>query len=177
MKNIKLILAILVGLFMLGALSYAAVAAFEYLNSLYVGLEPQIAHLTMIVSIVAVICALIIASRSKTSSINSNYCERINLYHRLLVLWSERVKGASGSAEYELLSLEQLLALHGTSKVITSYINLRRSAWAGEKAEDEIFELLMKLLIEMRADLGQVEFNLDKSDLLDLLLNRHEPKA
>jgi hypothetical protein len=134
--------------------------------------------MAIIASIVAFFCAAIIASGLRAGSPNSVPAEKATLYQHLLVHLSERLKGASGGegrvADGDLIGLEQRLALNGSPKVIAAYMNLRKSAVQEGKLGDESRELLKKLLLEMRADIGRTEFNLNKNVLLDLMLGRAE---
>jgi hypothetical protein len=96
----------------------------------------------------------------------------------LLALCSQQLKSSSageerGGADSDLTGVEQLLALHGSPKVITAYMNLRKLAGQEGMPGDESHDLLKNLLVEMRADIGRSESNLNKNDLLDLLLGRH----
>ena len=176
MKIISLTLAILVGLLLLGAIGYAGIASIGYLNTLYMSMDPQVARVTTIASIVAIFCALMIASGLKSNNPNSLPAEKVTLYQQLLVHWSEFLKNASVGevrvADGELVSLEQRLALHGNPKVIAAHINLCKSTEQEGKLGDKSRDMLKKLHIEMRADIGRTEMNLNKNGPLDLLLGR-----
>lgn len=174
MKIINPTLTILISLLLLGAIGYAGLAAFDYLGTLYQGLEPQVARITTIASVVAVFCALIVAGSLKSGG-QCVSAERIALYQQLLGHWAERLNVQNVEeriAGNELAGLEQSLALQGSQKVVAAYMNLRNSATQDGKADDELRELMKKLVMEMRADIGRAEFNLNKNDLLDLLLGK-----
>lgn len=179
MKKASVILGVILGLTLLAAFLAGGYFLFEYIASLFGTLEPQLKTLAIIATIVAFFCAAIIASRLKAGGTNNISAARENLYQQLLVHWSERLKDVSGSegcvADDEIIALEQRLALHGSSKVIAAYMNLRKSIGHEGKLGDESRELLKKLLLEMRVDIGRTEYNLNKNDLLDLLLGHHQP--
>lgn len=175
MKAVGLIIGVLVGLATLGAISVLGVSAVKYLSAFYLSLEPQTARLAVMATAVALICALIIAGALKTSARYAASAETAGLYGRLIAAWGERMKrpGAGREADAEFDELERLLALQANARVIAAHLALRRAA--GE-AGDEHHELLRKLAVEMRAELRGTREWLDKSQLLDLLLNRNSGK-
>ena len=177
MKTTGTFLGMCFGLALLAVFLVGSYYLFEYVASLFGTLDPQLKTMAIIASIVAFFCAAIIASGLKARSPNSVPAEKATLYQQLVVHWSKLLKSASGGEgrmpDSELIVLEQRLALHGSPKVIAAYMNLRKSAGQEGKPGDEYRDMLKKLLIEMRADIGRTEMNLNKNDLLDLLLGRH----
>lgn len=181
MKAFGTLLGMVFGLVLLAAFLVGGYFLFKYVVDLFDTLEPQVKAITVIASIVAVLCAMIIAgglrSRSQKEDSSSTAIEKTNSYERLLTFWSERLKRLAGGeglvADSELINLEQQLALHGSSKVITAYMKLRRLARQGGEPGGEVPSLLNKLALEMREDLGRATLNLEGSDLLDLLLGRN----
>lgn len=176
MKKFSIFLGLIIGCTLLAFFLTGTYFLFEYIGSLFGTLEPQLKTIMIIATIVAFFCAAIIASGLKASSPNNVSTEKEILYQRLLVFWNERLKqlsGGEGQVVGDLVGLEQQLALHGSPKVIAGYMNLRRLTKQEGKPGDDAIELLTKLLVEMRADIGRTEFNLNKSDLVDLLLERY----
>ena len=153
---------------------------FKYIASVFATLEPQVETLAAIASVVAVLCAVIIAEGLKARGQNEHHSiatsEKAKIYERLLFLCCEQLKRHGNrdepAADAELVKLEQLLALHGSVKIITAYDKLRRLAKRAGKPGDTAPALLSKLLMEMRGDLGRTEFIRKENDLLDLLLGR-----
>lgn len=176
MKAFGTFVGVLIGLSLLAIFLTAIYYLYEYVVSLFGSFEPQLKNIMIAVAIVAIFCAVIIATGLRASGSNNVSSERINLYQRLLVLWSERLRQTAEVAEIEKADgspgLEQQLALHGSPKVITAYMNLQRAISQEGKVADDAIELLKKLLIEMRADIGRTEFNIKKIDLVDLLMGR-----
>lgn len=174
MKKFSTFIGMILGLALLASFLAGGYFLFEYIASLFGTLESQLKTVIIIATIVAFVCAAIIASGLKASG---TYCipvERISIYQQLLVYWSELLKvgGEGRAANGELTGMEQALALHGSSKVIVAYMNLRKSAGKNGELSGVSRELLKKLLLEMREYIGRTELNLNKSDLLDLLLGR-----
>lgn len=153
---------------------------FKYIASVFATLEPQVATLAAIASVVALLCAVIIAeglkARGQKDYLSLATVEKMKTYEQLLSLWSEEFKrdvsGDAREAEVELVKLEQLLVLHGSAKVITAYDKLRRLVKQDGKPGDTALALLSKLLMEMRRDMGRTEFIRKENDLLELLLRR-----
>ena len=177
MKTFSTFIGVLFGLAFLTILLTAIYYLYEYVVSLFGSFEPQLKTIMIVVTIVAIFCAVIIASGLRACSSNNVSSERIKLYQRLLVLWSERLRHPAEvegiGKEDGTLGLEQQLALHGSPKVISAYMNLRRAIGKEGKITDDANEMLKKLLIEMRRDIGRSDLNFNKIDLLDLLMGRH----
>lgn len=177
MKSVTVFIGAIFGFVSLALILYGFYFLFEYVSSLYGTLEPQLKTITIIASLVAFFCAVIIASGLKASSQNIVPSEKINLYQRLLVLWSGHLKQSTveemWGVESELVGLEQQLVLLGSARVVTAYLNLRRPTKQEGKPGDDAIELLQKLLVEMRTDIGRKEHKFNKSDVLDLLLERN----
>ena len=178
MKIISTFFGVLFGVALLAALLTGGYFLFRYIVSVFNTLEPQFETLATIASIVAVLCAVIIAEGLKARSQNEYLAivsvEKAKIYEALLSFLIAHLKmqekGDVLAVDAELVKFEQLLALHGSAKLITAYINLRRFLTNEKIPGNEASELFKKLLVEMRADLGRTEFNLNKKDLLNLLL-------
>lgn len=180
MKALGTFLGVVFGLALLAALAAGIYFLFQYVVGLFDILNPQQQALIMIASMVVLSCALIIAGGLKArhyKEASSLAIEKANMYERLLVYWGDQLKQQIGGKELiiegELGKLEQQLVLHGSQKVITAYTNLRRHVLQQGDTGSEISDLLNKLMLEMRADLGRADWNVKGNDLLDLLLGRH----
>lgn len=180
MKAFGNLLGVVLGLALLVGFLAGGYYLFNYIVNVFGTLEPQLKTITAIASVVALLCATIIAgglkARSQKEITSSLIVEKANIYLQLLSLWSKQLNNSLGGEKWpenvELTHLEQLLALYGGSKVITAYVNLRRLVGQELKAGDEVPTLLNTLVTEMRGDLGYTESNLNENDLLDLLLGR-----
>jgi hypothetical protein len=178
------------GTFLGTALALAILAAFiagGYYSYLYIDgildtLNPYDRTMVLIATAVAIFCSLIIAgglrSRIATAGVTG---QKVIVYEQLLLSMADRlnrVNTDSGSKadEGKHLSLERLLALHASSKVMAIYIQFKKTMSEGprEKNEDEIPKLLQRFILAMRADLGHRETNLKEKDFMDLLLGRIE---
>ena len=174
-------LGVVLGLTLLVAFLAGGYFLFRYIVEVFGELDPAVATLTAIASVVALLCAAIIANglrgRGQKHQETSIRADKAALYEQLLTLWGERLKRQERKdnpvAEDELLKLERLLALRGSPKVIMAYVELQRLARRKGLSGDGVPELLNKLVMEMRKDLGRGVLNLSDSDVLDLLLARY----
>lgn len=181
LKILSTFLGMVFGVALLAAFLTGGYALFRHIAGVFATLQPQVATLAAIASVVAVLCAVIIAEGSKARGqreyLAVSAVDKAKLYERLLSLWSGQVKrqanGDLSMEDMELVKLEKLLALHGNAKVIAAHMKLRRSVKQDEKPGENADELLKKLLVEMRANIGRTEYTINKNDLLDLLLARH----
>ncbi len=176
MKRLGTLIGVVAALGLLGILLIGGYSMFKHLVSMLDTLGPQGETIVGVASVVALLCAVIIAWGYKAGWRNAAYPERASGYERLLSIWcrSLGMSGADLGIEREIAELERALALHGGAKVISAHLALRRA----KENDDELNELLQKLAVAMREDIrGQEETWLDKNQLLDLLLSRHPPKA
>jgi hypothetical protein len=178
MKTFGTFLGTLLGLALLAAFLTGGYFLFKYVANLFGTLEPQAETIVMIAAIVAFLCAAIIASGLKARCTNEGATvQKAAVYERLAAFRADQLKrektGAEGRADdSELVKLEQLLALHGSPKVIKAYMELRQIGREAEKENSEILGLMNKLVLAMRADLGRKELNVKEKDIYDLLLGR-----
>ena len=85
------------------------------------------------------------------------------------VLVTATMNRHEGNSSYFPLSVEFEERFYAAGQILGSRF-MRREG----KPSDESLELLKKLLLEMRTDIWRTEFNVNKNDLLDLLLGRVE---
>ena|SRR5437870_3903726 len=166
------------GLALLFALLASGYLLFKYVGNVFASLEPQVETLAAIASVVALLCAVIIAeglkARRQADAILG--AEKARIYGELLSVCCERLRhGGEDSANAELARVEQSLALHGAARVVSAYVAFRRLTRPNEqhdKPDDTASAHLIKLLTEMRADLGHAALVRHENDILDMLLGR-----
>lgn len=181
MKALSTFFGIIIGLALLAALFAGCYYLFKYAVEVFGTLEPQLATLTVIASIVAIFCTSIIAGGLKAATkqdiSSSASLDRADLYKQLLSQMIERLNTSADlevlETDNELVDLEHLLALHGSPKVISAYMELRRSMSGEAQQGSEVSALLNKLVKEMRGDLNRPLLIFKENDLLDLLLRRY----
>ncbi len=175
MKAINNFLGVVLGLALLAALLAGGYYLVRYVMGVFGTLEPQLATVTAIASVVALLCATIIAGGLNSRDHREHATEKAQLYRQLLsvaCLGNPSEREDSSEAEFEHLKLKQLLAVWGSPGVITAYAELERRMRKEESHGNGIQLLLKQLVIEMRKDLGQTKLNLKQDDLLYLLIGK-----
>ena len=129
MKTVGVIIAGILVLLMVWALAIGGYWGFGFMVDLFKVLEPQLATVTAILSVVALLCAIIIASglkgvgrreaESQMRAEKADFYEKI-LLHRSAILAS-RTKGLEPSILDDLQKLERILTLRESAKVLKHY--------------------------------------------------------
>ncbi len=177
MKPLGVFFGVMLGIALLGALAGGGYFTIKFGLDLFGTLEPQVATITAIASVVALLCAAIIAGGFKWMGRKEAEVQvraaKANLYEGIVLIWGEklsnRTKAMDQATEDELQKLERLLTLRGNSKVIKTYIELQVLEKNAGLQGPEIPTQIANLLLEMRKDLGQAVLNLSESDLVNAL--------
>ncbi len=187
MKFFSQTLTVLFSLAVLIALSVGGYFALEYLVGIFAKIDFQVAVVTAVASVVALMAAWIIASSLSEASRQikgqSAHAEKTTTYQQLIAAWKEELQheGGQGLKSSDLRSdnleaLECLLVLHGSPGVVDAYGALRALATSLSPQRSELVSQFTAVLLEMRKDLGLSVQNLKAADLLQLLFN-HETAA
>jgi hypothetical protein len=161
------------GLVLLFALLAGGYYLFKYVTGVFSTLDPQLETLAGIASVVALVCAVIVAEGLKAGRSGDSVAEKARIYGELLFVCCERLRqGGEVDASTELARIEQSLALHGAARVIAAYGAFRRLTVQYEQQDDTAATHLLKLLTEMRADLGHAALVRNENELRDILLGR-----
>lgn len=174
---IAMIFGVVFGLIFLGALVAGGYFGFQWLLDLFGTLEPQVASITMIASMVAVLCATIVASGFKWMGRKEKevvvQADKANLYESILLMWGEKLKQGTkaieSSLDEELQKQERLLTLRGSANVMKAYLALQRQVNTVGLRNPELTSSMAKLILEMRKDLGVSVLNVKESDLVAIL--------
>ncbi len=177
MNAITTFFGIVFGLTLLAVLAAWGYLAFNEGLDLFGTLEPQVATITTIASMVAVLCATIVASAFKRMGRKKQEvavrAERANLYENIILIWGEKVAlGATtleSSTEEELRKLERLLMLRGSATVLKAYLALQRQANRVGLHNPELTSFIAQLILDMRRDLGSSVVNVNEPDLTAVL--------
>ena len=174
MKTFTTITGVLLGVALLLVLLAGGFFLFRHLIGLFNTLDPTIATVTAIASMVALLCAVII--RGGVNGVSRNDAtlpERLKLYEQLLCAQCERLKikqkRQDGVSDDERNRGERLLTLQGSPAVIASYAALQQLSTQAGVEQAVIVAQLAKLVLDMRKDLGQGVSNLPQQDILTLL--------
>lgn len=177
MNVIATIFGIVFGLAVLAVLAAWGYLAFDRGLELFGTLEPQVATITMVASMVAVFCATIVVGGFKWMGRKKQEvalrAERANLYENILLIWGEKLmlgmRTLESSTEKELLKLERLLTLRGSASVLKTYLALQRQANTVGLHNSELTSFLAQLILDMRRDLGASVVNVNERDLTAVL--------
>jgi hypothetical protein len=140
-------------------------------------LEPQVATITPVFSIVALLCASTIAGglkwRGRKEKEMQIRVEKADLCERLVLLYgaklSSQAETVDDAAEAELRKLTRLLTLRGSPKVIKAFAALQAAEQEVGVQRQGVRSQMPKLLLEMRRDLGRVGLGPSERELLDVL--------
>lgn len=169
------------GLALLLGLLAGAYFLFKYVTGVFATLEPQAETLAWVASIVALLCAVIIAeglkARGQREAEAIAAAEKAGVYQQLLsaccAQWTASDSANGPLRDPELVRIEHALALQGSGKVISAYLDFRRADNAGN-SQDQTSAPLSRLVQAMRADLGRSDVSRGDADLLELLSGRRQ---
>jgi len=174
MKFISTIFPVLFGLALLGLLGAGVYYAFHFIiNSLFARLDPQLAAIATIAAATLLICTSIIASALRWSgkSTNELNTRKTAAYDYFIRIWGGLFWQATYQSEIDagdLLELEKQLILWADPKVIQAYIILQRLETETGLPNPTATAQFIKVLMEMRKDLGLSNQGLDGQALLKL---------
>lgn len=177
MSAITTIFGVVFGLALLAVLAAWGYLAFNWGLDVFGTLEPQVATITAIASMVAVFCAAILASGFKWMGRKKEQvavrAERANLYENIMLLWGEKLmvgtKTLEPSLEEELRKRERLLTLRGSAAVLKAYLVLQCQANTVGLHNPELTSCMARLILDMRRDLGVSAVSIHERDLTTLL--------
>lgn len=175
------VFGVMVGIvFMVALLAAVAAGGFfgaKGLLNLFSALEPQVATVTAIISMVALLCAAIIAGGFKWmgrwEKEVQTQAQKAALYEQLVLLWGRKLtlglKAAESFIEEELHKLEWRVTLHGSVNVLKAYQTLQHHASTLGLRSPEVASSVAKLLLAMRRELGVSSLSLTERDLITLI--------
>lgn len=177
MKTLGVFFGVMLGIALLVAMAAGGYVVFKVVLDLFGTLEPQVATITAIASVVALLCAAHIAGGFKWTGRKKAEiqvrADKANLYERIVLIWGEKLSHRTTVMDQatgdELHKLERLLTLRGSSKVIKTYVDLQVLEKNAGLQSPEIPSQVVKVLLEMRKDLGQGVQNLNERDFVNVL--------
>ena len=176
MQIIYLTLGLLIGLVLLGAVGLGAYWAVAWTVGLFAGLDPQVAAVTGIVSVLALLAAVIAAGGAERAVRQARagqlYAERLSAYALFLDLWERLIRvrpdpedrSADGPVEAPR-SLDLRLSLYGSPALLRAHRALRDLHAAGRLDCSEAQTVLASALGEIRKELGTDSKGLTPADL------------
>lgn len=186
MKILSQTVAVLFALIFIGALGLGGYYAVEHITALFLGMDPQVATVTGVASVVVLLAALLVASSirqaSKQNRTNQFQADKAATYKLFINTWSSLLRERAGRVSHgaaplpdALQTLHQSLALYGSPAVIKAHAALRALLKESGTQNPELLKSqLAKALLEVRKDLGSDTRGLAAEALQDLLLSDAE---
>lgn len=173
-------LAVLFSLALLGVLGVGGYFALKFSVELFGSMDFQVAAVTAIASVVALLAALIIASSirqaAKQNTANQLHTEKAATYQLFIDLWEDLLRHGRDSEDRspntlseELLALDRRLMLYGSSGVVKAHAALRALERESGAQNPRVRSQFTKVLIETRQDLGLETQGLTAEEFLPLL--------
>jgi hypothetical protein len=180
MKLFRIILSAFASLALLVALGLGGYSAITMIARLFSKLDVQFATMTAIASLVILLSAMIVASSirrtSQQNKANTFQAERAATYRFFTDVWTtllqpghELEAQSSIKLAEEQRTLDHLLALYGSPRVIKSHVALRALGHEVGTAHSDVRLQLAQTLLEIRKELGSEAKVLAVADLGQLL--------
>lgn len=178
MKTFNQFIATLTALALLAALAVGAWFGLEYVVATFAALDVQVARVTAIAAVVALLAAYLVSSAVRQSGRDRLAVplreEKAATYRLFVDYWQKRLaSGGSPAIEDGLASLDRLLALFGSERMASVHIALRELAVLSNPPQAEWMPLLGGALLHIRKEL---EADKVSADVLELLLTRSAPE-
>ena len=165
MKLIGKTVAVVVGVALLGAIGFGAFLGIRYLSDAFAGLDPQVASVTAIASVVALTSAWVIArgvrAASKSSQALALRDEKAATYQLFVDVWENLIQQPRGRGDRlpaelsdKLDLLERLLALYGATAVVERQTALRGLERSKGAQHPDVLAQIGEALVAIRKDLG-----------------------
>jgi len=169
-------IGILFALALLGVMGVGAYWAVAWIAGLFASLDPEIAAVTGILSVIALLAAMIVAGGSgraaRQALAGQAQAEKATTYGLMLDLWERLIRegsppaGADADAAAQAMrSLDLRLGLHGSAAVLEAHHRLRDLQAAGRLGTDDAKTALASTLFEIRRELGSGTTGLHRDDL------------
>jgi len=176
MQMITTAVGVLLGLTLLGALGLGAYWAVAWTAGLFTSLDPEIAAVTGILSVIALLAAMIVAGGSgraaRQAMAGQVQAEKATTYGLMLDVWERLIRegspavGADADAAAQAMrSLDLRLGLYGSAAVLEAHRRLRDLQAAGRLGTDDAQAALTSTLFEIRKELGTGTTGLHQDDL------------
>lgn len=176
MQFLTTTIGVLLGLAVLGAMGLGAYWGIAWLIGLFTSLDPEIAAVTGVLSVIALLAAMIVAGGSgraaRQAMAGQVQAEKATTYSLLLDLWERLIRdgspaaGSTADAVAEALrSLDLRLALYGSATVLKTHGRLRGLLADGKLNAEDARSALVATVLEIRRELGSGTTGLPRVDL------------
>ena len=173
-------IAVLLVVALLVALGWGGYRGVMFVVGLFASLDFQSARITAIASLVALLAANMVARAIRKAGRQNRATlpveEKAKTYRLLVDLWQGLLRQGRGvddrsraQSSEELRSLERMLALYGSARVIKAHITLRALERDSGAHSPDVRLQFAKAIVEIRKDLGSETVGLTPEDLQQLL--------
>jgi hypothetical protein len=179
MKPIISLLCVFFAITFLGACIAGAYVALRLVIQIFIGLDAQmVSVLYAAVAVVlssTVLVLLTLRAGAKHRRVEQAHVEKAKVYQNMIAAWSDTLSANTPGAqralhrEYSLYAAEQQLLLWGSPNVVRDYIAYQQH---GDPRDPIAHSCIEKMLLDMRQDLGQSNFGLQRANVIHLLLGR-----
>jgi hypothetical protein len=181
MKLISKIVGTIFGFILVGGLGVGGYFSVKLIAERFARMDFQVATVTAIASVVALLAAVIVASSirlaSRENRANQLRAEKAATYQLFIDLWGDIVRQGRGTEDRslnklseELQTLDRLLILYGSPVVVKAHAALQALRRGSGAQNPTVRSQLAKALMEIRKDLGSVTQGLTAQELEQLLL-------
>lgn len=175
MNFISNVLSVVFGIALLALLGAGIYYAFHYLTeTLFASLDPQLAAITAIAATTFLIASFVIASALRRSQKNTDpfSIDKRVVYEHFIRIWGKLFwqipQQQSEIDAGEVQEFEKQLILLANPKVIQAYLTLRQFEMKPGFSDPKIKAQFIKVLMEIRKDLGLTNLGLEEQELLKL---------
>jgi hypothetical protein len=164
MRAIEQLVALVVSIVLLTAIGFGVYLAIGRVVTVFASLDPEVANVTAIACLTALILALVITRgmtratrQARTVAVRE---EKTGTYQFLVDVWADllgqgtQTDELAGDSSAKLRVLDRLLALYGCAAVIKAHTVLRRLEREKGGRHPDVQAQLGRLLIAIRTDLG-----------------------
>ncbi|AEJ00889.1 hypothetical protein Nit79A3_1026 [Nitrosomonas sp. Is79A3] len=173
MNFISQLLSVVFGIALLGLLGVGIYYAFNFVTeNLFASLDPQLSAITAIAAATLLISSCIIASalRGSQRDIHVLNIKKRLAYEQFIQIWRkvfwQNSQQQTGIDASDLQELEKQFILWANPKIIQAYIKLRQLAAETHFSDPKVRAQFIKVLMEIRKDLGLSNLGLNEQELL-----------
>jgi hypothetical protein len=179
MKPTISLLSVFLVIAFLGACIAGAYVALRLVIHIFIGLDAQVVSvLYAAVAVVlssTVLVSLTLRAGAKHRRMEQAHVEKAKAYQNMIAAWSSTLSPNTTGARHalrredSLYAAEQQLLLWGSPNVVRDYIAYQQH---GDPHDPIAQSCIEKVLLDMRQDLGQSNFGLQRANVIHLLLGR-----
>lgn len=176
-KNLTIFSALIASLIYIGAIVGLIILSARFLENGLAELPPSWVAVLAVILFTVVFCAFLISNALKNNLEKRNQnviLDRLGVYKRLLDVWLD--DGLIRSNEKAPYQLSYAMSLLASDNVLKQYKKLVQLQETDPQNMEQKQKMLQRIILEMRRDLGQLNFAILQGDL-DFIFDLNEPKT